>query len=142
MENNPTNRNERNESESVRRARRSLLRMTTWADVVNEPREPLIIVQTTILSFVILVLFLTPILVSLYAAIYSCAAELKLFYQIIVYPIMPDFPHSEVAKCCMSYLNTFLVAALVVFIIFMWRTTYSSIHGAIELMYNGELLLL
>ncbi|CAI6353336.1 unnamed protein product [Macrosiphum euphorbiae] len=134
---NPPNRRARR----ARRARRGRLRIDSWADV-DASQAPLIIIQTTILSFFTVVVFLTPILVSCYATYYAYATELKLFYKLIIYPLTPNFPHSEVVRCCVEFLNSFLVTTLVLFIIVVWRTMYLWMQLIVELLYNGQLFLL
>jgi len=143
---NTLNENQTTESEAARQARRARRArrrrlQNAFPDLRDEVDEPLITIQTTILSFVLMVVFLTPILITCYATIYLFATEFNFLYKMFVYPMLPPLPRSILTSCFVSYLNTFFLIVLLAFIIVVWRTTYYTIRLFIQYVESGDFVL-
>lgn len=131
MQNN-YNTDETTEPNTTRRTRRRRRRIR----VNREHQEPMLTIHTTILSFITLVFFLTPIIVGVYTTIYVFAA---LIYKILIYPILPNFLHCAHSENGISYFKTFLVTVLMGILIATWRTVYYGIRVFIILVEDGEI---
>jgi len=107
--------------------------------IVNQERyEPMITIQATILTFMILFLVLTPILIGIYTTIYVFASEIGFVYNMFIYPIMPIFPSCLVSDRVIAYFNTFLITILIGFVVAIWRTTYYAIRVFIVIMGDSD----